>query len=608
MGFILDGLDAEVYDRSYSDQQLLTRILHYFRPILSHMLIVVAMIVGNAFLEALLPLLLARSIDALTMTRETVMFLGGGILIAAVLSWGCNYLRQALTARSVGDIVLRLRQDAFAAVLARDLSFFDAHPSGAIISRVSSDTEDFATVVTLSLNLLGQILLVVLMGAVLLAINLRLGLIALAITPAIVLIALVFRRVARPVTRRAQRSQARLNANIREMMSGIAVAKNFHQERGIYDAFRQINTQSYSVHMQQGLIFTAIFPMLLAVAGVGTTGMVFFGGLQVLGRTVSVGDWFLFIQSISLFWLPLTNIVSFWSQFQQGLSASERVFALIDAEPSVVQAARQPVGRLAGRIEFQDVEFRYNDRETVLERFSLTIAPGETVALVGHTGAGKSSLGKLVARFYEFQSGHLLIDGCDIRSLDMQAYRRQLGIVPQMPFLFSGTVADNIRYARPDASDAAVAVAAQMIGGGDWVEALPNGLATQLGELGKGLSMGQRQLVALARVLLQDPSMIILDEATASIDPLTEARIQESLNMILRDRTAIVIAHRLSTVRRADRIIVLHQGQIMEEGNHDKLMRHQGYYAELYNLYFRHQAPEHIPKKYSLSEITEMRG
>jgi ABC-type multidrug transport system fused ATPase/permease subunit len=347
--------------------------------------------------------------------------------------------------------------------------------------------------------------------------------------------------------------------------------------------------------VRSGFVYNGVFPLLFLVANVGTTIVIYFGGLNVLNGTISAGEWFLFVQSIGILWFPLTSIASFWSQFQLGLSASERVFALIDAEPRVRQIDHQPVPRLEGRIEFKDIFFQYTEQQTVLAGFNLVINAGETVALVGHTGAGKSSLGKLVARFYEFQGGELLIDGHDIRTFDLQAYHRQLGVVPQVPFLFSGTVADNIRYARPEASDEEVDEVAQYIGWGDWLEALPDGLNTEVGEEGKALSMGQRQLVALARVLLQDPSIIVFDEATASVDPLTEAQIQEGLDLVLENRTAIVIAHRLSTIRHANRIIVLSRGKIVEEGNHDALIAQGGHYAQLYNTFFRHQSPDYRP-------------
>jgi ABC-type multidrug transport system fused ATPase/permease subunit len=382
---------------------------------------------------------------------------------------------------------------------------------------------------------------------------------------------------------------------IQETMRGIAVAKSYRQEATIYREFEEVSDRTYRIRLKQGFIFSGIFPLLFAIAGLGTTALVWVGGNQVIDGNISAGDWYLFLQAVALFWFPLTSIASFWSQFQQGLSAAERVFALIDAEARVVQTGEVDPGRLAGKIEFRDVTFGYKDDQPVLRDFSLTIQPGETIALVGHTGAGKSTLGRLIARFYEFQGGQILIDGQDIRSFDLAAYRRQLGIVPQLPFLFSGTVRDNIRYALPDATEEQIEYAASHIGQGDWVDALQDGLDTEIGEEGRGLSMGQRQLVALARVMIQDPGIIVLDEATASVDPLTEAQIQEGLATVMAGRTSIVIAHRLSTIKEADRIIVLDHGRIVEQGNHLSLMQAGGRYAELYNTYFRHQNPNYRP-------------
>lgn len=597
MGFIMDGLDAEAFDRTYSDRSLMARIIGYFRPKLPVMILVAVLIILNSLLDTAFPILISRSIDTLvtTKTLQAVGPLIAIILVTGVLSWICNFFRQWYTARSVGDVVLDLRKDAFSAVMTRDMSFYDEFASGKIVSRVTSDTEDFATVVTLTLNLLSQFLLFFLIAAVLFVINLRLALLTMTIMPLIVLIALGFRIIARRITQRAQRSMARVNANVQEVVSGITVAKNFRQEQNMYDEFEQVNEQSYQVNVRSGFIYNGVFPLLVLVANIGTVIVVYFGGLNVLDRSITAGDWFLFVQGIRLLWFPLTSIASFWSQFQLGLAASERVFALLDAEPRVRQVDQQPVDHLAGRIEFKDMFFSYNDRQTVLANFSLTIEAGETVAIVGHTGAGKTSLARLVARFYEFQGGQLLIDGRDIRTFDLHDYHRQLGIVPQIPFLFSGTVADNIRYARPEATDEEVAAVAAHIGSGDWLEALPDGLQTLVGETGRALSMGQRQLVALARVLLQNPAIIVLDEATASVDPLTEAQIQEGLELVLQDRTAIIIAHRLSTIRHADRIIVLRRGRIVEEGSHDVLMSQGGHYAHLYNTYFRHQSPDYRP-------------
>ena len=601
MGFIMDGLDAETYDREYKDRQLLARIIGYFRPHLPRMGTIAIMIVLNSVMDAAFPFLIARSLDQLegaadlnvTIWQRTAWLIAA-IFLAGILSWSFNFFRQKYTARTVGDVVLKLRQDAFDAVLARDMSFYDEYSSGKIVSRVTSDTQDFSNVVTLTMNLMSQVLIVTIVVALLFFINPRLALITLTIAPVVILIALAFRRIARYTTTQAQRVLAEVNTNVQESITGISVAKNFRQEQRIYDEFKPVNSQTYRLRLRQGLTFSSIFPILGTVSGIGTALVIYAGGMSVINGSISAGSFYLFIEGINLFWFPLISIASFWSQFQLGLAASERVFALIDAEPRVVQLANKIAPRLQGRIEFRNVDFRYTTNEKVLEDFNLTIQAGETLALVGHTGAGKSSLGKLVARFYEFQGGQLLIDDQDIRSFNLDSYRGQLGIVPQTPFLFAGTVADNIRYGKPDATEEEVVDVASRVGGGDWLAALPQGLATPIGEEGKGISMGQRQLVALARVLLQNPAVLILDEATASVDPLTEAQIQEGLNVVLQDRTAIVIAHRLSTIKSADRIIVLRKGQIIEEGSHAALMAGGGHYAELYDTYFRHQSLEYI--------------
>jgi ABC-type multidrug transport system fused ATPase/permease subunit len=604
MGFILDGLDTEAYDREYSDRELLRRIIGYFQPHARKMILVAAMITLNSVAGTGSPILISKAIDtvATNPSVEIMLLLAGGVLLLGVTSWIFNYVRQLFSARVVGNVVLKLREDVFDATVGHDLSFFDEHPSGKIVSRVTSDTQDFSTVVTLTMDLLSQLLLVLILSIWLFRINVWLTLLLLGMSPIAAAIALSFRRIARTVTQRARRVTAKINAQIQESVSGIMVAKSFRQEHAIYADFDATNKQSYQVGLRRGLTLNTIFPAMGIASGLGIATLIYAGGLTTRSGAVSPGNWYLFMQAVGFFWYPLMSIASFWSQFQDGLAAAERVFSLIDAEPKVVQIASEPVGRgevtppLQGRIEFRHLTFAYTEaeEETVLPDFTLEIKPKETLALVGHTGAGKSSLARLVTRFYEFQGGELLVDGRDIRRLDLSQYRQHIGLVPQEPFLFSGTVRDNIRYSRREATDAEVYEAAMHIGNGDWLADLPYGLDTDAGERGANLSMGQRQLVALARVLLKDPAIFILDEATASVDPFTETQIQEGLETTMRDRTAIVIAHRLSTVKNADRIIVMDHGRIIEEGKHDKLMAQGGHYAELYNTYFRHQSLEYI--------------
>ena len=598
MGFILDGLDTEAYDRTYSDRELVARIIGYFTPHSRRMLLVAFLITLHSITNSGGPILLSSAVDMLAQDPSTQMMLllAGGVLMLGVTAWLINFGRQLISYRVVGAVVLKMREDVFDATVKHDMSFYDEHPSGKIVSRVTSDTQDFAEVVNLTLNLLSMVLLVLLLSIWLFRINFFLTLLLLGMTPFAVIIALSFRRAARAVTRRARRVTAKINAQIQESISGIMVAKSFRQEHAVYADFDSTNKQSYQVGLRRGLTFNTIFPIMGISSGLGVAALIYAGAITSRDGTLSPGNWWLFMQAVGFYWWPLINIASFWSQFQDGLSAAERVFALIDAEPKVVQTGNEPTGRPEGRIEFHNMLFTYTGEETVLPDFSLEIQPRETIALVGHTGAGKSSIARLITRFYEFQGGELLVDGRDVRTLDLAEYRRHIGLVPQEPFLFSGTVADNIRYGKPGASDIQVHEAAVHIGNGDWVIALPDGLETDVGERGANLSMGQRQLVALARVLLKDPAIFILDEATASVDPFTETQIQEGLETIMRDRTAIVIAHRLSTVKNADRIIVMEQGEIIEEGSHEGLMRQGGHYAELYNTYFRHQSLEYIER------------
>lgn len=597
MGFFA-GLNNEKYDRQYSDRELARRMIGYFAPQKGRMAAIIVLVMVMAGLGAALPVIVSRIMDLLENqpTPQAIALVGLGMTAIAFLNWGLNWLRRALTVRAVGDVVLELRAKSFAAATEHDLSFYDQFSSGRIVSRITSDTNDFGQLVVIVTDVASQLVQTVILGVVLFRVEWRLFLIMLAFMPLVFAIAMGFRSLARIVTRRGMQAMADVNATIKETVSGIAVAKNFRQEGSIFETFDAANQQSYRVNVRRGFVLSLVFPVLNAVSGIFVGILVYAGGFSAAAGVITVGAWYLFINSLDYFMFPLLNLTSFWAQIQSGLSAAERAFALIDADPNVNQVDKKDVPPLKGEIRFEELDFRYTDKEPILTGFNLFIQPGENLALVGHTGAGKSSIAKLIARFYEFQGGRLLIDGHDIRTFDLQQYRRQLGIVSQVPFLFSGTVEDNIRYACPDCTGRAEIIEmARRIGDGEWLETLPNGLDTEVGERGARLSMGQRQLVALMRVLIQKPAIFILDEATASIDPFTEWQIQQALDLILRESTSILIAHRLSTVRAADRIVVMKQGAIIEQGNHEGLLAQAGHYAELYNTYFRHQSLSYRP-------------
>lgn len=594
---LFTGLDTEAYDRSYSDTELLRRIGNYFGAHRRRVLITVVFVTLVSLSAAGQTFIISRGVGALESRPSTglIAVVVAIMTISGIGVWGANWIRRRLQMRVIADVVSALRRDAFTASINHDMAFFDEFESGRIISRITSDTQEFAQVVQLVTEIASQIVLVLILLVVLVWISWQLTLALLAIMPFVIVLTLVFRKLARFVTRKGFRVLARVNAAIQEAVTGISIAKNFRQEAAIYQSFAEVNEQSYQVNLRRGFVLSNIFPVLIVMSSFGTAAVLYWGGISANLGLVSLGAWYLFMLSVDRFWFPVINLSVFWSQFQAGLSAAERIFALIDARPLVQQTEQRPVTGLDGEIVFAHVDFRYGEQEQVLQDFSLRIAPGESIALVGHTGAGKSSLVKLITRFYEFQGGQICIDGQDIRSFELTRYRQQLGLVSQTPFLFSGTVADNIRYARPDLTDAGIEAIARRIGRGEWLETLPEGLQTDVGERGSRLSMGQRQLVALTRVLAQEPAIFILDEATASIDPFTEAQIQEAMDLILKCSTSILIAHRLSTVRSVDRILVLQQGRIIEQGNHDALMAQGGHYAELYDTYFRHQSPDFKP-------------
>ncbi|MCJ7513007.1 MAG: ABC transporter ATP-binding protein/permease, partial [Anaerolineales bacterium] len=426
-----EGLDAESYDRTYRDRELAQRMLVYFRPHTRALALSVVMILLISLAGALLPIVAALGVDAMAAQRSGpwVIVLPLLVLALGVVIWGANWVRRRLTSRAVADVMLALRRNAFAAAADHDLSFYDDLASGKVVSRITSDTSEFAQVVVLVTDLLSEILQALVLFVVLVRIEPSLIPWLLAMLPVVFLVSLLFRRQARMVTRQGFRAMASVNGLVKEAVSGILVAKNFRQEAAIYQEFDRVNRQSYRINLRRGFVLAVVFPVLNGLAGIAVAIVLYVGGLYAAAGAITVGAWYLFISSMDRFWFPVLNLTAFWSQVQGGLSAAERIFALIDAEPAVVQLDQVPVPPLRGEITFDQLDFSYGKGVTVLSSFDLHIPPGQTVALVGHTGAGKSSIARLIARFYEYQGGRLLVDGHDLRAFNLRAYRRQLGIV-----------------------------------------------------------------------------------------------------------------------------------------------------------------------------------
>ncbi len=596
MGFH-HGLSAEAYDRQYSNKALVKRILAYFKPHRTMLIFVSIVVLLQGFTGSIPYLLVSKVLDeggASQPNDRILAILVTAVILIEIFGYLFFYIQQRLMARINADIYRSLATDAFAASMNQDLSFHDKLSSGRIVSRITGDTEDFVTLMRLTMSVLSSVMQSIIVAIILLRTEWRLALLLFIFVPIVILIVASYRNVARRVTTRGMRAMANVNATVKETISGISVAKNFRQEEGIYEDFQKANKTSYDVNIKRGFVLSIVFPTMRTLSGISIALLVYFGALTVTQGLITAGAWYLVLLSSDRFLMPILSMTSYWAQVQTGFAAAERIFALIDAPHTVKQTKNEPALSIQGDIVFENVTFDYGVGAEVLKNFDLHIKPGENLAIVGHTGAGKSSVARLISRFYEFQKGEILIDGINIRDFDVDSLRQQMGVVTQVPFLFEGTVEENIRFAKPDITREEILALANEIGHGEWLETLSNGLDTNVGERGSKISMGQRQLVALMRVLARRPSIFILDEATASIDPFTEGQIQHALNLILSQATSVLIAHRLSTVKSADRIIVLDHGAIIEEGTHDALLAQGGVYAELYNTYFRHQSLEYV--------------
>lgn len=567
------------------ERRKLRRLLPYFRPYLGRTLATIGLMLAVTGSGLAIPALAQFAIDhGISAGDKGMLLLAVGLFVlAGLVGWWAGHHQTYLSSWVGERVLLDLRTDTFRHLMRLELGYHERTPTGRTVSRLTSDIEALEQLVTdgvTSLVINGLTFIGV--AIILFAYDVELALLTFVIFPALAVGTALFRVYSARAYRRTRERVADVLATLQETLSGIRVVQGFGRQEPSREVFRRVNEEYREANMATIRLSGAYFPGVELLSGIGTAIILYFGATRVLDQEVSIGVMVAFVGYLSSFFDPIQQLSQLYSTFQSAMAALEKIFGVLDTEPEIADApGAVPLPRIEGRIELRGVSFAY-DRTPVLHDLDLVIPAGETVALVGTTGAGKSTLAKLVSRFYDPVEGQVLIDGHDLRTVTMRSLHDQIAIVPQEGHLFAGTVAENLAFGRPDATDEELRAAADAVGATGFIEALPDGFDTRINDKGSGLSAGQRQLISFARALVADPRLLILDEATSSVDLRAEALIEEALHELLEGRTAIIIAHRLSTIRDADRIVVLEGGRIVEQGTHDELVDAGGRYAALY--------------------------
>jgi ABC-type multidrug transport system fused ATPase/permease subunit len=574
----------EVLGKVY-DSRVIARLPQYLKPVIGKVSIGAGGMLIRTLATLALPYLVGVATDHIVQgdlsgLNMTVIFLA----VVAVAMWGAQYLESIYLAYAGQSIIYRMRTEMFDHLHSLSLSFFDTNKVGKLMSRVQNDVQQVQELVTQGmLAMITSLLTLVGIATIMIITNTRLALITLAVVPVMAILVFIWQKYARRAFIRVRQAIATVNSQLQEDVSGVRVVQSLSRENENLGQFNEVNRAHLDANVSAVKLEALMMPMVQILTGVSFAIVIIVGGFQVLDGVMTVGVLVSFLLYVQRFFEPVLELSMQYTELQRAMASGARIFELLDVEPEIQdRPGAIELPPVKGEIIFKDVNFGYEPDKDVLHDINLSIKPGETVALVGQTGSGKSSLVSLAARFYEVEKGRVTVDGYDIQSVTQQSLRKQIGIVPQDPILFSGTIEENIKYGKPDAGHDEVIEVAKMVGANNFISRLEKGYDTQVGQRGVSLSAGQRQLICLARAILADPRILILDEATSNVDTNTERIMQRALRKLTMGRTCLTIAHRLSTVTGADRIIVLEHGRIVEEGSHKELLAKRGLYYRMF--------------------------
>ena len=581
-----DGWDDDELGSVYN-HRVVMRLFQFVKPYRGRLALALIGTLGYAAMTRTMPLAVRGLIDAAINKDTSALNTWGWVyIVLAVLSAGFYYTQLTSTGWIGHRLLLGLRRDMFAHLQKLGLRFYDNNEVGRVMSRVTSDVTSLQDLMTSGfLTVIGDIAGIGLSIAFLMYFDVRLALVTFTVVPILVATMWVWQSYSRMAFIRVRQAIAVVNANLQENVSGVRVIQSLSREDENAQRFDEINQQNLRANVHAGRLTAAVTPAVEVIVALGMSLVVGYGGYRVLHGQMEVAALIAFTLQLQLFFDPVRDLVLQYTQLQRAMAGGERVLEVLDTKPEFEDAEDAiDIDDVTGRVDFNHVTFRYVDDVPVLDDIDLHVVPGETIAFVGQTGAGKTTLTALLPRFYDVTKGSIEIDGIDVRKISHKSLSRRMGLVLQEPFLFSGTVAENIRYGREDATDAEIEDAARTVGAHEFIARLEEGYGTYLHERGMNLSVGQRQLISFARAIIARPRILILDEATANVDTQTEVIVQRALSTLLEGRTSFVIAHRLSTIRNADRIVVLEHGRIVEQGKHDDLLALGGRYSNLYRM------------------------